>query len=75
MKTPNGSKNAENGDKPLPNSKKVYVSGTLHKEIRVPFREISLAPTKSMYGEIEINEPCACTTRAGRGVIRIFTAM
>ena len=25
--------------------------------IRVPFREISLAPTKSMNGEIEINEP------------------
>ena len=57
MKTPNGSKNAENGDKPLPNSKKVYVSGTLQKEIRVPFRQISLAPTKSINGEIEINEP------------------
>jgi phosphomethylpyrimidine synthase len=57
MKTPNGSKNAENGDKPLPNSKKVYASGTLQKEIRVPFRQISLAPTKSMNGEIEINEP------------------
>ena len=57
MKTPNGSKNAENGDKPLPNSKKVYVSGTLQKEIRVPFREISLAPTKTMSGEVEVNEP------------------
>ena len=52
MKTPNGSENAENGDKPLPNSKKVYVSGTLHQDIRVPFREISLAPTKTMSGEI-----------------------
>src|SRR6266480_3953796 len=39
------------------NSKKVYVSGELHSEIRVPFREISLAPTKSMNGEIEVNEP------------------
>ena len=57
MKTPNGSKNAENGDKPLPNSKKVYVSGTLQKEIRVPFRQISLSPTKTMIGEIEVNEP------------------
>jgi len=57
MKTPNGSKNAENGDKPLPNSKKVYVSGTLQKEIRVPFRQISLSPTKSINGEIEVNEP------------------
>jgi len=41
----------------LHNSKKVYVSGKLHPDIRVPFREISLAPTKSMNGEIEINEP------------------
>ncbi len=41
----------------LPNSKKVYVSGTLHKDIRVPFREITLAPTKSISGQIEINEP------------------
>ncbi|HEX4707205.1 MAG TPA: phosphomethylpyrimidine synthase ThiC [Candidatus Udaeobacter sp.] len=41
----------------LPNSKKVHVSGTLHKDIKVPFREISLSPTKSLNGEIEINEP------------------
>src|SRR5262249_44364193 len=33
------------------------VPGTIHPDIRVPFREISLAPTKSMNGEIEINEP------------------
>jgi len=48
MSTPNGQ---------LPNSKKVYVSGKLHREIGVPFREISLASTKSFNGEIEINEP------------------
>src|SRR5436853_4489073 len=42
---------------PLPNSKKVHVSGTLHPDIQVPFREISLAPTKTMSGEIEVNEP------------------
>ena len=41
----------------LPNSKKTYVSGKLHLGICVPFREISLAPTKSVNGEIEINEP------------------
>src|SRR5438034_2329875 len=41
----------------LPNSKKTYVSGKLHPDIRVPFREISLAPTKSINGEIETNEP------------------
>ena len=42
---------------PLPNSRKVYVAGQLHPEIRIPFREISLAPTKTMSGEIEVNEP------------------
>src|SRR5438876_10840764 len=41
----------------LPNSKKIYVSGKLHPDLRVPFREISLAPTKTMSGEIEVNEP------------------
>jgi phosphomethylpyrimidine synthase len=44
-------------EKPLPNSRKIYVSGKLHSDIRVPFREISLAPTKSMNGHIEVNEP------------------
>jgi phosphomethylpyrimidine synthase len=57
MKTNNGSEPSKVSDDPLPNSKKVYVSGELHPEIKVPFREISLAPTKSMNGQIEINEP------------------
>jgi phosphomethylpyrimidine synthase len=35
------------------NSKKTYVAAKLHTDIRVPFREISLAPTKSMNGQIE----------------------
>ncbi len=39
------------------NSKKAYVSGKLHPDIRIPFREISLAPTKAINGAIEINEP------------------
>jgi phosphomethylpyrimidine synthase len=41
----------------LPNSKKTYVAGNLHPGVRVPFREITLAPTKSIDGKIEINEP------------------
>src|SRR6266513_4813399 len=41
----------------LPNSRRVYISGKIHPDIRVPFREITLAPTKTMSGEIEINEP------------------
>src|SRR6266852_4614278 len=43
--------------KSLPNSRKVYVAGKLHPDLRVPFREISLAPTKTISGEIEVNEP------------------
>src|SRR5437016_11260426 len=44
-------------DSPLPNSRKIYVGGKIHPDIRVPFREILLAPTKTMSGEIEVNEP------------------
>jgi len=36
----------------LPNSRKVYVPGQLHPDLRVPFREITLAPTKTMSGEM-----------------------
>src|SRR6266481_1978539 len=51
--------NSENASLPdaLPNSKKVYVAGEIHPDVRVPFREISLAPTKTMSGETEVNEP------------------
>src|SRR5437588_10354957 len=44
-------------DAPLPNSRKVFVPGQLHPDLHVPFREISLAPTKTMSGEIEVNKP------------------
>src|SRR5439155_8869881 len=43
--------------KSLPNSRKIFVAGKLHPDLRVPFREITLAPTKTMSGEIEVNEP------------------
>ncbi len=42
---------------PLPKSKRVYVPGRLHPDVRVPMREIELAPTKSYTGAIEQNEP------------------
>jgi phosphomethylpyrimidine synthase len=41
----------------LPNSSRVYVAGQLHPEIRVPFREIRLNPTRSVTGRLEVNEP------------------
>ncbi len=57
MIAPKNSIDSQSTDTPLPNSKKIYVGGKIHSEICVPFREISLAPTKSMNGEIEVNEP------------------
>ena len=42
---------------PLPNSSRVYISGSLHPSVRVPMREIALAPTKTFSGELEANEP------------------
>src|SRR2546430_1159829 len=56
MNITNGSPEAKTHES-LPNSKKVFVQGRLHADIRVPFREIQLAPTKSMNDEIEVNEP------------------
>jgi phosphomethylpyrimidine synthase len=41
----------------LPNSKRVYVNGTIHPNIRVAFREISQSPTKSLSGDVEDNAP------------------
>ncbi len=41
----------------LPNSSRVYVGGSLHPDVRVPFREIALAGTRTMAGEVEANEP------------------
>ena len=50
---------------PLPASRKVYVPGTLHPEIRVPMREIALSPTRSASGVDEANEPCVVYDTSG----------
>jgi phosphomethylpyrimidine synthase len=42
---------------PRPESKRVYVHGTLHPDLRVPMREVTLSPTKSVSGQIEVNDP------------------
>jgi phosphomethylpyrimidine synthase len=41
----------------LPKSKRVYVAGQIHPDVRVPMREIELTPTRSYTGAIEQNEP------------------
>jgi len=41
----------------LPNSKRVYVEGKLHPEVRVPMREIKLSPTKLNECDVTVNRP------------------
>ena len=41
----------------LPNSKRIYLAGQTHADVRVPVREIELTPTRSYTGGIEANEP------------------
>lgn len=43
--------------KPLAGSKKIYRQGRIHKNIRVPFRQISLSPTITAKNESIENEP------------------
>ncbi|MDQ3120093.1 MAG: phosphomethylpyrimidine synthase ThiC, partial [Verrucomicrobiota bacterium] len=47
----------KSSDYVMPNSRRVYVEGELHPDVRVPFREINLAPTKDFSGNLEPNEP------------------
>jgi phosphomethylpyrimidine synthase len=41
----------------LPHSKKVFLPGKRHPDIRVPFREITLNPTQTREGRSAVNEP------------------
>ena len=43
-------------DKPLPNSRRVYVDGTL-PGVRVPFREITQSPSRELDGSLVANPP------------------
>ena len=57
--TKNGNKTAEDGhsSEQLPASKKVFVAGTIHPDVRVPMREITVTDTKSYTGAITPNDP------------------
>lgn len=41
----------------FPNSRRVYIPGKIHPDIRVPMREIDLADTNHPNGRVEQNEP------------------
>ena len=50
---------------PLPGSEKIYKPGIIHKDIRVPFRQIHLSPTKTANGQIEPNQPLCVYDTSG----------
>ena len=51
---------------PFPNSKKIYVQGTMHPQIKVAMREITLHDTKdSMTGKLTPNEPVTVYDTSG----------
>ncbi|HWI55899.1 MAG TPA: phosphomethylpyrimidine synthase ThiC [Bacillota bacterium] len=41
----------------MPNSKRVYLPGKLHADLRIPFRQVTLSATKALAGRREVNEP------------------
>lgn len=43
--------------KPLPGSKKIYKSGSIYKDLKVPFREVSQAPSLTHTNEKILNPP------------------
>ena len=40
-----------------PHSRRIYLPGKIYPELRVPFREIRLNPTRALDGRMEANEP------------------
>ena len=41
----------------FPNSTRIYVEGNIHKDVRVPMREIRLSDTEHPNGRVEENPP------------------
>jgi phosphomethylpyrimidine synthase len=41
----------------FPKSRRIYETGKLYSDLRVPFREVTLAPTKRVNGSSESNDP------------------
>ena len=48
--------NLETND-PFPNSRRIYVAGETHRNLRVPMREVISSPTRSANGLSESNDP------------------
>ncbi len=57
MIAPKNGTNGPHSSDALPKSKKVWVAGALHADVRVPLREIELSPTVGHTGRVEVNDP------------------
>jgi phosphomethylpyrimidine synthase len=42
---------------PVPNSRRIYIAGELHPDVRVPMREVQLSPTLGPGDRVEENDP------------------
>ena len=60
---------------PIPGSKKIYVLGQRFADVRVPMREVELAPTRSQLpgGKDEINPPVTLYDTSGKHVSEVFS--
>jgi phosphomethylpyrimidine synthase len=56
MNAPKGLSKQQRNGSPL-RSKKIYLPGRLHPDLRVPFRQVTLSPTQSFDGRTGANEP------------------
>ena len=57
----------------LPNSRRVYLPGQLHADVRVSVREITQTPTTSYTGAITVNEPVRVYDCSGPWGDPVFT--
>ncbi|MDP2654174.1 MAG: phosphomethylpyrimidine synthase ThiC [Candidatus Omnitrophota bacterium] len=58
-------KNSDLSFRPFPGSKKIYRSGRMHPSLRVPFREIQLAPTLDGHSKLTDNPPFSVYDTSG----------
>ena len=49
----------------FPNSRRVHVRGTIHPDVRVPFREVKLSPTRTPDGRCAPNAPARLYDTSG----------
>ena len=55
----------------MPNSRRVYVEGELHPDVRVPMREIASRRRRTSAASSRRMSPCASMTAPARGAIRL----